>query len=315
LIAVKIITRKGKMSKNAKSDLLDIDLEAASGKAGQFIGRYVAELKKDGALVGLSGGIDSCIVLKLCSDALGKDNVLAVILPERDSDNTNMRDAVKFAEELGIKYIYKKMTPILWMMGVYNLYPPSFLFRRSTVEKFVKKERNKISEILKKDTYLANLEGSSNKQLCKGKAFYRVKHRLRSAILFYYSELNNFLYVGTSNKSEWMTGYFVKYGDNIADIMPIISFYKTQIFNLARYLNLPSYIIEKSPSPDLIPGIIDEDMLGISYKKLDLILFGIENNYSLDKIMSISNAEKAYVLRVKEIIKKSEYLRKWPITL
>jgi NAD+ synthase len=97
--------------------------------------------------------------------------------------------------------------------------------------------------------------------------------------------------------------------------MPITSFYKTQIFNLARYLNLPSYIIEKSPSPDLIPGIIDEDMLGISYEKLDLILFGIENNYSLDKIMSILNAEEADVLRVKEIIKKSEYLRKWPITL
>ncbi len=303
------------MNKDGKLGLLDIDLEDASGKVQQFIRKYVVELKKDGALVGLSGGIDSCIVLKLCSDALGKDNVLAVILPERDSDNTNMRDAVRFAKELGIKYIYKKITPVLWMMGVYNLYPPSFLFRRSTVEKFVKKERNKISGILKKDAYLATLEGGSNKQLCKGEAFYRVKHRLRSAILFYYSELNNLLYVGTSNKSEWMTGYFVKYGDNIADIMPVISFYKTQIFNLARYLNLPSYVIEKSPSPDLIPGIIDEDMLGVSYEKLDLILFGIENNYSLDKIMSISNAEEADESRVKEIVEKSEYLRKWPIAL
>lgn len=303
------------MSKNGKLGLPDIDLKTASGKIQQFIGKYVVELKKDGALIGLSGGIDSCLVLKLCSDALGKDNVLAVILPERDSDNTNMRDAVKFAKEMGIKYIYKKITPVLWMMGAYNLYPPSFLFRRSTVEKFVKKERNKISGILKKDVYLANLEGSSNKQLCKGAAFYRIKHRLRSAILFYYSELNNFLYVGTSNKSEWMTGYFVKYGDNIADIMPVISFYKTQIFNLAKYLNLPSYIIEKSPSPDLIPGIIDEDMLGVSYEKLDLILFGIENNYSLDKIISISNAEEADVSRVKEIVEKSKYLRKWPIAL
>jgi len=97
--------------------------------------------------------------------------------------------------------------------------------------------------------------------------------------------------------------------------MPVISFYKTQIFNLARYLNLPSYVIEKSPSPDLIPGIIDEDMLGVSYEKLDLILFGIENNYSLDKIMSISNAEEADESRVKEIVEKSEYLRKWPIAL
>ena len=226
-----------------------------------------------------------------------------------------MSDAIQFSKKLGVRYIYRKITPILWLIGIYNLYPPSFLFKRSTVEEFVKKRRNKISERLKKDTYMVNLEGDSDPELCKGLAYYRIKHRLRSVILFYYSELKNYLYVGCSNKSEWLTGYFVKYGDSIADIMPIVSLYKTQVFSLAKYLNLPSHILEKSPSPDLIPGIIDEDMIGIPYAKLDLILFGIENNYALDKIIKISKATKYDIQRVQKIISKSEYLRTWPIGL
>ena len=296
-------------------NLLNIDLGVTSNKIQQFIKKYVIELKKDGAVIGLSGGIDSCLVLKLCVEALGKDNVLSVIMPERDSEKKNMVDAVKFAKKLGVKYIYKKITPILQKIGIYNLYPPTFLFKRSIIERFVREKRRKISERLKEDTYIVNLEGGSDAELCKGLAYHRVKHRLRSVILFYYSELKNYLYAGCSNKSEELTGYFVKYGDNIADIMPIVSLYKTQVFSLAKYLDLPSCILEKSPSPDLIPGVVDEDMLGMSYRKLDLILSGIENNYTIDKIIEISEATKYDIQRVKKIINKSEYLRTWPIEL
>jgi NAD+ synthase len=137
---------------------------------------------------------------------------------------------------------------------------------------------------------------------------------VRSVLLFYYAELNNYLLVGCANKSEWMTGFFVKYGDSIADIMPIISFYKTQIFAIASYLKLPDYIIKKAPSPDLLPGVLDEDMIGIPYRKLDIILYGLEKKYSLSEIVSISSATYSEIKRVKEIVNKSEYLRKWPIT-
>ena len=157
--------------------------------------------------------------------------------------------------------------------------------------------------------YLANLTGSSDKELCRGSAYYRIKHRIRSVLLFYYAELNNYLLVGCANKSEWLTGFFVKYGDSIADIMPLISFYKTQIFAIADYLRLPDYIINKAPSPDLLPGIIDEDMIGIPYKKLDIILYGLEKKYSLDKIIDISGATYNEIKRVIEIMDKSRYLR------
>ena len=195
------------------------------------------------------------------------------------------------------------------------MYPPSFLFKKSIVEKYITKKRKSISESLGKDLYISNLTGSSNKELCRGLAYYRIKNRVRSALLFYYAELNNYLLVGCANKSEWMVGFFVKYGDSIADIMPLISFYKTQVFAMAGYLKLPDYIISKAPSPDLLPGVLDEDMIGVPYRKLDIILYGLEKKYSFSEITGISSATYSEIKRVKEIVDKSEYLRKWPIML
>ena len=298
-----------------KKDILEMDLEFTLEKIVEFIRRHTIELCRDGAVVGLSGGIDSCLILKLCVQALGKDRVIAVILPERDSSSANIKDAVKFAKELGVKYIYKRLTIILSLIGIYRLYPPTFLVKRSFIERFISRKRKEISDKVGKDIFIANLEGSSNKELCRGRAFYRVKHRLRSAILFYYSELNNYLLIGCSNKSEWLTGFFVKYGDSIADIMPIISLYKTQVFGLAKFIEIPDHILKKAPSPDLIPGIVDEEVLGLTYRKLDLILSCMEHGYANDKIIKIYNFSEGDINRVREIVKKSEYLRKWPIEL
>ena len=296
-----------------KEGFINTDIEKTVNSIIDFIRRYAIDLKKDGALVGLSGGLDSCVTLKLCIEALGRERVRAVILPERDSDPSQMRDAKKFAESLSVKHTVKRISPMLWWMGVYRLYPPSFLFSRSVQKRFVIKHRKKLSENIGKDLYLANLEGGNNQELNKGLAFYRIKHRIRSSILFYYSELYNYLFVGTSNKSEWLTGFFVKYGDGIADIMPLISLFKTQVNDIASYLNIDTYFIEKAPSPDLIPGITDSDMLKMSYGKLDQILAGLEKNITEEKISKLSGATEEEIERVRSMISKSENLRTWPI--
>ncbi|MDD5622395.1 MAG: NAD(+) synthase [Actinomycetota bacterium] len=298
-----------------ENNLLEFDLEISRKNIVGFIRKYAKDLNRQGAVVGLSGGIDSSLVLKLCVEALGHKNVIAVMLPERDSGLKNINDAKKFAKELGVRIIYKKITGILSFIGVYSLYPPTFFFKKSFIEKYVRQKRKNLSLKLKKDLFLANLEGGSDEELSKASAFYRIKHRLRSTILFYYSELNNYLLVGCANKSEWLTGFFVKYGDSIADIMPIISLYKTQVFSLSEYLGLPDYIIEKAPSPDLIPGLVDEELLGISYKKLDLILSCFEKGYPTDRIIQISGATDEEIKKVSLYMKKSDYLREWPIRL
>ena len=297
------------------NDQLNIDMEASKKIIMEFIRNYAIEHRRKGAVVGFSGGIDSALVLKLCVEALGSKNVLAVMLPERDSSPVNIKDAIRFAKVLGVKYIVKKLTPILSLVGIYRLYPPSFIFSRKFIERYTLKKRESISNRTGKDLFIANIEGGEDKELCKGIAYYRIKHRIRATILFYYSELNNYLLAGCANKSEWLTGFFVKYGDSIADIMPIIDLYKTQVFKMAGYLGIPDYILNKAPSPDLVPGLDDEDALGITYKKLDLVLEGLEQGYSKEKIMDISGTCDNDIERVLEMTNKSEVLRTNPIFL
>lgn len=297
------------------NDQLNIDTEASKKIIIEFIRKYAIEHRRSGAVVGFSGGIDSALVLKFCVEALGNKNVLAVMLPERDSSPVNIKDAIRFAKVLGVKYIIKKLTPILSLVGIYRLYPPSFIFSRKFIERYTLKKRESISKRTGKDLFIANIEGGEDKELCKGIAYYRIKHRIRATILFYYSELNNYLLAGCANKSEWFTGFFVKYGDSIADIMPIIDLYKTQVFKMAGYLGVPDYILNKAPSPDLIPGLDDEDALGITYKELDLVLEGLEQGYSKEKIIEISGVSDNDIERVLEMINKSEVLRTNPIFL
>lgn len=297
------------------NDQLNIDTEASKKIIMEFIRNYAIEHRRSGAVVGFSGGIDSALVLKLCVEALGSKNVLAIMLPERDSSPVNIKDAIRFAKVLGVKYIVKKLTPILSLVGIYRLYPPSFIFSRRFIERYTLKKRESISKRTGKDLFIANMEGGEDKELCKGIAYYRIKHRIRATILFYYSELNNYLLAGCANKSEWLTGFFVKYGDSIADIMPIIDLYKTQVFKMAGYLGVPDYILNKAPSPDLVPGLDDEDVLGITYKKLDLVLEGLEQGYSKEKIMDTSGTCNNDIERVLEMVNKSEVLRTNPIFL
>src|SRR4030043_1350824 len=118
-------------------NLLEFDLETSKKNIIVFIKKYLTDLNKQGAIVGLSGGIDSALVLKLCVEALGADKVIAVMLPERDSNPKHVIDAKKFASDLGVRIIYKKITNILSAIGVYRLYPPTFLIKKSLIEKFV----------------------------------------------------------------------------------------------------------------------------------------------------------------------------------
>src|SRR4030043_1645462 len=101
------------------NNLLEFDLEASKKNIIDFIRKYIKDINKQGAVVGLSGGIDSALVLKLCVKALGSENVIAVMLPERDSSPKHVIDAKKYARDLGVRIIYKKITNMLSAIGVY----------------------------------------------------------------------------------------------------------------------------------------------------------------------------------------------------
>lgn len=110
-------------------------------------------------------------------------------------------------------------------------------------------------------------------------AYANVKPRLRMTTLYYYAQLKGYLVVGTSNKSEFTVGYFTKYGDSGSDLMPLVDFTKKEIFELARYLEIPDKIIQKPPSADLFEDQTDEDEMGFTYNDLEKYI----NNEKIDE--------------------------------
>ncbi|MDI3473747.1 MAG: synthase [Candidatus Woesearchaeota archaeon] len=129
-------------------------------------------------------------------------------------------------------------------------------------------------------------------------------------LLHLYGELENRLIVGAANKTEYKIGFFVKHGcDDAADIMPIINLYKTQVRELAKYLKIPSKILEKAPSPDILPGLNDEETIGLSYESLDMILLALEKGWQSSEISDSLQIDNKKVEYVKNLIKKSEHMR------
>jgi len=124
--------------------------------------------------------------------------------------------------------------------------------------------------------------------------------------------MENRLVVGAANKSEYKIGYFVKHGcDGATDIMPLLNLYKTQVRELARYLDIPSRIIKKPPSPDVMPGLTnDEEVISISYEKLDLILLALEKGWKLADIVKALKIQEDEVIYIKNLMQKSEHMRK-----
>jgi len=259
----------------------------------QFLRKTIEEYNFRGAVVGVSGGLDSAVVISLCVEALGKDRVLGVILPERDSSPDTLKDAVIVCENLNVEYIVKPITKVLRAMGVYRLQPSTLFIPRKIQERYVK---NKWESLPKRDAYIEDLRNEGNEEFLKGIAYYRIKHRVRMCHLYFEAEKRGYAVVGTTNKTEYKLGFYVKWGDDAVDIEPILHLYKTQVYELAKELDVPEKILRKAPSPDLIPGITDEFAIGMSYQDVDRILMKMEKGENL------SDEDPEKVRRIKEIL-------------
>ena len=281
-----------------------------------FIREHVDKLERDGVILGLSGGIDSAVVAELCKRAVGPERTLALLMPEKDSEDEHIKDALNFAKELGIEAKLINLTPYLKKLGVYRLAPLSRIpFSHKLRGSLIKRAYHFYERKTGENPFSASMVGLKGKEfgsfMSHKVAYYRIKHRMRMILLYYYGELENRLVVGAANKSEYEIGYFVKHGcDDATDIMPLSHLYKTQLRELARYLNIPSRIIEKPPSPDILPGVIDEEAIGISYEKLDLILLGLGKGWEIGEIAEALEIEEKKVRDAKNLIQKSEHMRK-----
>lgn len=181
-------------------------------------------------------------------------------------------------------------------MGVYSLKPPAFPFPRAIQKKYSRNVWNNEEE-----PFIQDLTTQGDESFSESLAYYRTKPRIRSILLYFEAEKRNYAVAGCTNKTEYLTGFYTKWGDEVCDIEPIRHLYKTEVFEIAEKLNIPQKIIEKTPSPDIAPGITDEFALGIDYSELDRILFKIENNEDL------YDENKDNVNKIKEILDNRKY--------
>jgi len=256
-----------------------------------FIKTCVEKYEYEGAVIGISGGLDSAVTAKLAVDALDKTRVLGLLMPERDSARETLNDAEEVCDFIGIERIVKPVTKGLKAIGVYGLEPSTRFVPRKIQELYVKKR----IESTEGDVYLKDLRNEGDEDFRKGLAYYRAKHRMRMVCLYLEAEQRNYAVLEATNRTEYETGFFVKWGDDSSDIEPILHLYKIQVFELAEQIGIPEKIRNKSPSPDLIPGVTDEQMLKMSYDELDSILS------SIDRGENLSNFDTVKVDRVKKL--------------
>jgi len=257
-------------------DALKIDPAQTATRIKRFIKDYVQKTRAKGIVIGVSGGIDSSTTAALAAQSIGEDKLTALHMPEEETYNpTDTKHAQRVAKKYGFKLQTIDITSIL--QAYYKTIP----------------------------TY------DPNDKLSKA----NLKARTRMTILYYHANQQSKIVVGSSDKSETMMGYFTKWGDVAADISPLMDLYKTQVRQIAKHIGIPPEIIAKPPSPQLWPGQLAEEELGIKYEALDLILLGLENFMSPEEIAQRLKLPTKRVQDIKNTWLNREHKRRPPLTL
>jgi len=243
-----------------------------------FIRKTVEDAKAAGIVVGLSGGVDSSLVATLCVHALGKDKVLGVLMPTSFTPPQDIEDARELADWLGIR------TKFVSIQGISDAF-----FKELSANQQDPKQRIPMANI---------------------------RARTRMIILYYYANINNYLVVGTGDRSEDLIGFFTKYGDGGVDFLPICHLYKTQVRELAKYLDVPDKIAYKPSSPQLYPGHRATDEIPINYDRLDPILIGLfDYKLTPEEVSRITDVSIEVVKEVLRRFDRSKHKRSYPLMI
>jgi len=291
--------------------ILDFDCRKNCPKIEKFITTKLQEMGRAGIVIPISGGLDSSVVAALCANAVGKDKVIGLMLPEKKGNPDALQFAHLLARHLGIKTVTIDISRILKPLGTYRFFANRF--SRSSQKAFV----SKLSPEVTRTLFFSILDGNSKPIVRQGMASMASKHRIRFVVAYKYAEDQNLMEVGCAHKSEDLLGLFSKFGvDDNADVMPLKNLYRTQILQIARYLKIPQEIIERSPNPDMLPGIDDKylDVLGVESGVIDLILYGLEQDLSNPEIARQLGLETNKVNEIKGLVKATSHMRNHSMT-
>ena len=314
-------------------DVLKIDCEVEGERIVAFIRDQARAMHRKGIVIGLSGGVDSALSASLSVKALGKDKVLALLLPDKESSPQSAEFASKEAARLGIEAMTVDITPVLEAFGTYE---KRDAVARGIYPEFGPEHKLKITlpaDVLDRDGYnfftlttidpqgIAKTARLDNEQAQGIIAATCTKHRTRMMAQYYHAERLNYLVCGTTNKSEAVQGLFVKYGDGGVDIEPIAHLYKNQVFQLAEHLGVVPEILGRAPCPDTYSApVTDEEwFFRMPFKVLDLLLYAWENKVPIPEVGRIMDLTEDQVRRAfRDFTGKfntTEHLRRFPPSL
>lgn len=292
----------------------------------------IVKLKRDGGVIGLSGGIDSATVLYLTVKALGVKRVTAVFMPDKDSSPQSLELVNTIASTLGISIINLNITSVLDALLCYELRDnavlqavPGFDSRQDKFKIIL--PQNLLGEatlnifsaiVIKPDgqQIRQRLTPIQTKEII---AASNLKQRTRMTILYYEAEKLNYAVIGTANKNEHDLGFFVKYGDGGTDIQPIQHLFKTQVYEIAKHLNVPDQIIDRPPTTDTYSAETtqEEFFYRLPFDLLDGIWQAHENQLTPYEIANRFNLTTEQIINVIADIqdkkRTTEYLRFPPL--
>ena len=269
------------------ADVLKLDAEQETHRITTSIRETIGErLRRKGAIVGLSGGIDSSVVAALCVRALGKGRVFGLFMPEADSSDDSLKFGRLVADALGIQATVEDISPILRGAGCYTRRDEAI---KAVIPHYNDTYKSKIvlPSVLSGSEYrifsvvVQAPDGTQTKARLSADAYLGVvaatnfKQRVRKMMEYYHADRLNFAVAGTPNRLEYDQGFFVKNGDGAADFKPIAHLYKTQVYQLAAYLGVPDEIRRRPPTTDTysLEQSQEEFYFSLPYDKMDVCLY------------------------------------------
>ncbi len=293
-------------------EVLRIDAERAVEEICDGLRELVLRrLRKRGAVLGVSGGIDSSVATALCARALGAERVLAILMPESESSDDTLELSRLLTSHLGVTEVLEDITPLLDATGCYRRRDDAIAevvpeFGQGWKAKLVLPSVLEGNRLPVFSIVVESPAGEQRKERLSASAYRAVvaatnfKQRSRKMLEYYHADRLDYAVIGTPNRLEYDQGFFVKGGDGAADVKPLAHLYKTQVYALAEHLGIPEEIRSRPPTTDTysLPQSQEEFYFSVPYDVLDLCMYALNNGIEAARLTVATGLSEEDVTRV-----------------